>query len=93
MWSIGVTVETQEIFCIFFPKKFGTIFAGKLISETHTVGKPLPSNDITVFLNDRYSCPSVQVSKQPKWLTVVRTRKLVSKCYVNKLHRKLLEAL
>lgn len=44
-------------------------------------------------MNDRYSCPSAQVSKWPKWLTVVRTRKLVSTCYVNKLQRKLLEAL
>lgn len=79
--------------CIFFPRKFGTIFAGKLISGTHTMGTPVPSNDITIFLNDRYSCLSMQVSKRPKWHTVVMTRKLVSTYYVNRLQRKLLEAL
>jgi hypothetical protein len=49
LWSKEVTVETQEIFCIFFPQKVGTIFARKLISGTHTVGAPVPSNDITIF--------------------------------------------
>jgi hypothetical protein len=37
-------------FFIIFPQKFCTIFAGKLISGTHTMGTPEPSNDITIFL-------------------------------------------
>jgi len=41
-WNVGN-------FCTFFPKKFGTIFAGKLISGTHTVNTPVLSNDITIF--------------------------------------------
>ena len=45
------------------------------------------------FFNDRYSCPLAQMSKWPKWLTVDRTRKLMSTWCVNKLQRKLLEAL
>jgi len=49
LWSMEVTVETQENFCIFFPQKFGAIFARKLISGTHTVGTHVLSNDIMIF--------------------------------------------
>lgn len=93
LWSMEVTVETQENLYIFFSKIWYHICRETDIWDSYSGDSCTIKWHNHFFFNVRYSCPSAQVSKQPKWVTVVRTRKLVSTCYVNKLQRKLLEAL